>query len=63
MMEIPDGIALWGATRSREKLIVTVAGRGGQLEGKEVEKQKPKRECGWARRDNSWLKELLAEIC
>ncbi len=49
MMEISDGIALWGAARSREKLIVTVAGRGGQLEGEGEEKQGPKRECKWAR--------------
>jgi hypothetical protein len=35
MMEIANGIALWGAANSREKLIVTVAGRGEQLGGEE----------------------------
>jgi hypothetical protein len=34
MMEIANGIALWGAANSRETLIVTAAGREGQLEGK-----------------------------
>lgn len=46
-MEIADGIALWSAARTRETVIVTVAGREGQLRGGNRERkasQKEKRE-------------------
>jgi hypothetical protein len=56
MMEIANGIALWGAANSREKLIVTAAGRGEQLGGEECAETRTEKGMGlgalrgWAER-------------
>ena len=42
-MEIANGIALWSAARTRETVIVTVAGREGQLSGGGAREELPKK--------------------